>query len=109
MRPRRDATRPTAPEETGSPDPFRDSVEEDPPVAYASPYPSVEIPDLPVADFVLAAGKDRPDAAALVDGLTGETITHGELAAYVDRFAAALHESGLGKGDVVAVFSPNTI
>jgi acyl-CoA synthetase (AMP-forming)/AMP-acid ligase II len=78
-------------------------------VALASPYPDVDIPDLSVPDFVLAAGRERPQAPALVDGLTGETITHGELAAHVDRFAAALHEAGLRKGDVVAVFSPNTI
>jgi acyl-CoA synthetase (AMP-forming)/AMP-acid ligase II len=78
-------------------------------VVFASPYPDVEIPDLPVPEYVLAGGADRPDAPALIDGLSGETITHGELAFYVDRFAAALHARGLRKGDVVAVFSPNTI
>jgi acyl-CoA synthetase (AMP-forming)/AMP-acid ligase II len=78
-------------------------------VAFASPYPDVEIPDLSVPEFVLDGGASRPDAPALVDGLSGETITHGELAYYVDRMAAALHARGLGKGDVVAVFSPNTI
>jgi acyl-CoA synthetase (AMP-forming)/AMP-acid ligase II len=78
-------------------------------VVFASPYPDVEIPDLPVPEFVLAGGAARPDAPALVDGLSGETITHGELARHVDRFAAALHARGLRKGDVVAVFSPNTI
>ena len=35
-------------------------------------------------------------------------ITHGQLAAYVDRVAANLHARGLRKGDVVAVFCPNT-
>ncbi|GAA3176542.1 4-coumarate--CoA ligase family protein [Blastococcus jejuensis] len=74
----------------------------------ASPYPDVEIPDVSVPEFVLAAGRDRPDAPALIDGLKGDTITHGQLAAYVDRVAAALHEKGLRKGDVVAVFCPNT-
>jgi acyl-CoA synthetase (AMP-forming)/AMP-acid ligase II len=78
-------------------------------VVFASPYPDVEIPDLSVPEYVLAGGADRPDSPALIDGLSGETITHGELAAYVDRFAAALHARGLRKGDVVAVFSPNTI
>jgi acyl-CoA synthetase (AMP-forming)/AMP-acid ligase II len=77
-------------------------------VALASPYPDVEIPSLSVPEYVLAAGKERPDAPALIDGIKGDTITHGQLAAYVDRVAAALHAKGLRKGDVVAVFCPNT-
>jgi acyl-CoA synthetase (AMP-forming)/AMP-acid ligase II len=77
-------------------------------VALASLYPDVEIPDLSVPAHVLSAGRARPDAPALVDGLKGDTITHGQLAAYVDRVAAALHARGLRKGDVVAVFCPNT-
>ncbi|RBY93877.1 4-coumarate--CoA ligase family protein [Blastococcus sp. TBT05-19] len=77
-------------------------------MALASPYPDVEIPNLSVPEFVLAAGKDRPDAPALIDGLKGDVITHGQLAKYVDRVAANLHARGLRKGDVVAVFCPNT-
>src|SRR4051812_25088828 len=76
------------------------------PVALTSPYPDVEIPDLSVPAFVLAAGRERPDAPALIDGLKGDTITHGQLAGYVDRLAAALHERGLRRGDVVAVSAP---
>ncbi|HEX2073328.1 MAG TPA: 4-coumarate--CoA ligase family protein [Geodermatophilus sp.] len=74
----------------------------------ASLYPDIEIPDLSVPAFVLAAGRERPDAPALVDGLKGDTITYGQLVGYVDRVAAALHARGLRKGDVVAVFCPNT-
>ena len=48
-------------------------------MALASPYPDVEIPNLSVPEFVLAAGKDRPDAPALIDGLKGDVITHGQL------------------------------
>jgi acyl-CoA synthetase (AMP-forming)/AMP-acid ligase II len=77
-------------------------------VALASPYPDVEIPNLSVPEFVLAAGRERPDTPALIDGVKGDTITHGQLAGYVDRVAAALHAKGLRKGDVVAVFCPNT-
>ena len=75
----------------------------------ASRFPDVEIPDVSVPEFVLAGAAGRADSPALVDGLSGETITHGELAFHVDRLAAALHARGLRKGDVVAVFSPNTI
>jgi acyl-CoA synthetase (AMP-forming)/AMP-acid ligase II len=77
-------------------------------VALTSPYPDVEIPDVSVPEFVLAAGRERPDSPALIDGLKGDVITHGQLAAYVDRVAANLHARGLRKGDVVAVFCPNT-
>jgi acyl-CoA synthetase (AMP-forming)/AMP-acid ligase II len=78
-------------------------------VALASRFPDVEIPELSVPQFVLAGAAERADRPALVDGLSGETITHGELAFLVERLAAALHARGLRKGDVVAVFSPNTI
>src|SRR3712207_1629553 len=78
------------------------------PVALASRFPDVEIPDVSVPEFVLAAGREKPDAPALIDGLRGDVITHGQLAAYVDRVAAALHARGLRKGDVVAMFCPNT-
>jgi acyl-CoA synthetase (AMP-forming)/AMP-acid ligase II len=77
-------------------------------VVLTSPYPDVEIPNLSVPEFVLAGGRDRPDAPALIDGLKGDVITHGQLAGYVDRVAAALHAKGLRKGDVVAVLCPNT-
>jgi acyl-CoA synthetase (AMP-forming)/AMP-acid ligase II len=77
-------------------------------VALASRYPDIEIPDVSVPAFVLGANADHPDDVALIDGMRGDTITHGQLAAYVDRVAAALHARGLRKGDVVAIFSPNT-
>src|SRR3954464_245866 len=77
-------------------------------VALASRFPDVEIPDVSVPEFVLAAGREKPDAPALIDRLKGDVITHGQLAAYVDRVAAALHARGLRKGDVVAMFCPNT-
>ncbi|CCH85768.1 Long-chain-fatty-acid--CoA ligase [Modestobacter italicus] len=78
-------------------------------MALASRFPDVEIPELSVPQFVLAGAAERADRPALVDGLSGETITHGELAFYVERMAAALAARGVVKGDVVAVFSPNTI
>src|SRR3712207_9412138 len=77
------------------------------PVALASRFPDVEVPDVSVPEFVLAAGREKPDAPALIDGLRGDVITHGQLAAYVDRVAAALHARGLRKGDVVAALWPH--
>ena len=76
---------------------------------YRSPYPAIDIPDLAVADFVLARAASRGDRSALVDSRTGRTITYAQLPGLVDRAAAALARRGLGKGDVCAIFSPNTV
>ena len=75
---------------------------------YRSPHPPIAIPDLPLADFVLARARERGARAALIDGVTGRTITYAELADLVDRAASALAGLGLAKGDVCAIFSPNT-
>ncbi len=76
---------------------------------YCSPHPAIQIPALPLADFVLARAAGRGDRAALVDGPTGRTITYGQLSGLVDRAAAALAQRGIRKGDVCAIYSPNTL
>jgi acyl-CoA synthetase (AMP-forming)/AMP-acid ligase II len=75
---------------------------------YRSPRPPVEIPDMPLADFVLARARDRNGRPALIDGATGRIITYAQLPDLVGRAAASLSRIGLGKGDVCAIFSPNT-
>jgi acyl-CoA synthetase (AMP-forming)/AMP-acid ligase II len=74
---------------------------------YRSPHPPVEIPALPLADFVLARASARGERAALIDAPTGRTITYAQLPGLVDRAAAALARRGIAKGDVCAIFSPN--
>ena len=69
---------------------------------HRSPLPDVDIPDMPLADFVLARATARRGRAALVDSITGRTITYGELPELVDRAAAGLARLGLGKGDACA-------
>ncbi|MGD9526142.1 AMP-binding protein [Pseudonocardia sp.] len=73
-----------------------------------SPYPDVEIPEVSLHDFLFGDFGDRADAPAFVDGGSGASITFAELAGMVGKLAAALHERGIGDGDVVAIFSPNT-
>jgi acyl-CoA synthetase (AMP-forming)/AMP-acid ligase II len=75
---------------------------------YRSPHPPLEIPGTPLAEFVLAGAPTRGDRAALVESATGRTITYAQLPGLVDRAAAALARLGLAKGDVCAIFSPNT-
>ncbi|NMH98038.1 4-coumarate--CoA ligase family protein [Pseudonocardia acidicola] len=74
-----------------------------------SPYPDVEIPEVSLFEFLFTAGfGDRAGAPALIDGGSGATISYGELEAMVEKIAAALAERGIGKGEVVGIFAPNT-
>ena len=75
---------------------------------YSSPHPAIAIPDTPLATFVLARAAERGDRPALVDSTTGRTINYAQLPGLVDRAAASLARLGIGKGDVCAIFSPNT-
>ena len=75
---------------------------------YRSPHAAIEIPDVPLADFVLARARERGGRPALIEAATGRTITYAQLPDLVDRAAASLSRLGLGKGDVCAIFSPNT-
>ncbi|MEJ2871740.1 AMP-binding protein [Actinomycetospora sp. OC33-EN08] len=73
-----------------------------------SPYADVEIPDVGLPEFLFSDLGEHADRVALIDGPSGRTMTFGEVATAVDRFAAALGERGLGRGDVIALFAPNT-
>ncbi|KAF0957871.1 AMP-binding protein [Rhodococcus sp. T7] len=61
-------------------------------------------------DFLVAAGR-HPDKAAVVSYSKGtvlpNTVTYGQLAALVDRFAAQLLELGVQPSDVVTIQVPN--
>jgi acyl-CoA synthetase (AMP-forming)/AMP-acid ligase II len=72
-----------------------------------SPFSDVEIPDVPLTDFVLARAGQLGQTPALIDAPTGRTITYAELAESVRAGAAGLAERGFGKGDVFAHFAPN--
>jgi acyl-CoA synthetase (AMP-forming)/AMP-acid ligase II len=58
-------------------------------------------------DILARRAADHPDREALVDHR--HRVTYGELAARVDRTAAALQRLGLGPGDVVTIQLPNWV
>lgn len=72
-----------------------------------SPYPEVEIPDVPLTPFVLEQAERRGEKAALIDGPTGRTVRYRELAESVRRLASGLWKRGFRPGDVLALYSPN--
>lgn len=76
---------------------------------YRSDFPDVDVIDLPIHDAVLGRAAEFGDRPALVDGITGTTVTYAELDRRTRRLAAGFADRGVRKGDVVALYSPNTI
>jgi acyl-CoA synthetase (AMP-forming)/AMP-acid ligase II len=76
---------------------------------FRSPYPEIELPPTPLTPFVLARARARGDKPALIDAVSGRTITYGQLDVAVRRVAAGLMARGLRKGDVFAIYSPNIL
>ena len=74
---------------------------------FRSPYPDVVIPDVPLNTFALRHADRLADKAALINGVTGRTLTYGQLTAAIDRTAAGLASRGFRKGDVFAIYAPN--
>ena len=76
-------------------------------MVYRSPFPEVDIPVVPLQDYLFEHAARWPDKAALVDGPTNRTLTYGQLQGAVQRTAAGLCARGFGRGDVFAIYSPN--
>jgi acyl-CoA synthetase (AMP-forming)/AMP-acid ligase II len=75
---------------------------------FKSPYPNIEIPDACVASFILEHAPGFGAQPALIDGLTGRTLTFDELITAVDRTATGLAARGMQKGDVFAIHCENS-
>ncbi|GAB2639775.1 AMP-binding protein [Kribbella swartbergensis] len=74
-----------------------------------SEFPPVEILDVPIHDAVLGRAQEYGDRPALVDGVSGKEISYAQLDAMSRRVAAGFAELGIRHGDVIALYSPNTI
>ncbi|MEZ4593850.1 MAG: 4-coumarate--CoA ligase family protein [Chloroflexota bacterium] len=74
---------------------------------FTSPYPDVEIPNVPLTEFVLSRTRQFGDKPALIDGPSGRTITYAQLGGAIRLVASSLAKRGFGKGDVFAIYSPN--
>ena len=74
---------------------------------HRSPFPEIDIPEIPLPEYLLQTAKDRLDKPALIDGPSGRTITYGQLAGAIRLVASSLAKRGFQKGDVFAIYSPN--
>ena len=76
-------------------------------IVHRSPLPDIDIPEIPITDYVLKEAARVPDRPALIDGPTGRTYTYGQLSGAIRAFAGGLRARGLGLGDTIALMSPN--
>jgi acyl-CoA synthetase (AMP-forming)/AMP-acid ligase II len=74
---------------------------------FRGPWPDVEIPETALAPFVLRRAADLGSKVAIVDGASGRSYTYAQLADGIRRVAVGLSRRGFGKGDVLAIYSPN--
>lgn len=75
---------------------------------FSSPHEAVTIPETSLAEFVLQRAYEFGDKPALIDGSSGRTITYKTLALTIRKLAAGFASHGFGRGDVLAIYSPNS-
>jgi acyl-CoA synthetase (AMP-forming)/AMP-acid ligase II len=74
---------------------------------YTSPLPAVEIPNVPITEFVLRRVDNHPDRPALIDGTSGRSYSFAELRDVIHRLAGGLTARGFGPGKTLALMAPN--
>ncbi|HXY44097.1 MAG TPA: 4-coumarate--CoA ligase family protein [Acidimicrobiales bacterium] len=74
---------------------------------HTSPLPDIDIPAVPLTEYVLRRVVDLPDKPALIDGPSGRTLTYAQLDEAVRSLAGGLVAKGFGPGDVLALMAPN--
>jgi acyl-CoA synthetase (AMP-forming)/AMP-acid ligase II len=75
---------------------------------FRSPFPEVSVPDVPLTEFVFRRAGRLADKPALVDGVSGRVYTYAQLVEEIRKTAVGLARRGFGKGDVLALLSPNS-
>ncbi|KAK7099195.1 uncharacterized protein [Littorina saxatilis] len=72
-----------------------------------SPFPQIDVPDLPFAEFMFAALREYKDQIALVDFLSGKEWTFRQVIEDSMRIASGLSRLGLRQGDTLLMLSFN--
>lgn len=67
----------------------------------------VNIPSVPIVDYILKGIEKHYDDTALVCGMTGRSYTYADVEKFIQKIGSALNKRGFRKGDVFAIISPN--
>ncbi len=72
-----------------------------------SPRNDVDIPRIDLTAFVLRRAHEMPEKDAIICGATGDRYTYRALVDAIRRAATGFAATGIRKGDVVGIVSPN--
>ena len=75
---------------------------------FENPNSDVVLPKTDLTSVVLEHVDELGDKIALIDGTTGRKVSYKNLEDQINHLAAGLNRIGFKKGDVCAVFCPNT-
>jgi acyl-CoA synthetase (AMP-forming)/AMP-acid ligase II len=78
------------------------------PPVHASPWPDPAVPAISLSECLLATAAESPGRPAIIDAVSGRTISYQELADGVLRIAAGLTALGLRPGHRFAILAPNS-
>lgn len=76
---------------------------------FRSPFPDIEIPEMTLTQLVLRQTRRLASKPAIIDAMSGRSITYGQLEILIRRLAIGLADRGFGRGDVLAIYSPNAL
>jgi acyl-CoA synthetase (AMP-forming)/AMP-acid ligase II len=74
---------------------------------YSSDHPASTIPAVSVTEFALRHAVRLHDKVAFIEGVTGRTLTYGDLAHQIRSLAGGLAARGVGPGTTWAIMAPN--
>ncbi len=74
---------------------------------FKSKVPDIQVPESDLTSVVLTRVDELGEKAALVDGISGRSISYLQLRELIAKMATGLHLRGFKKGDVFATFMPN--
>ncbi len=72
-----------------------------------SPFPDIEIPRVPLFEYVFGRAAEFADKPAMIDGASGRVVTYATMEAEIRALAGGLVARGLAKGTVVAIMALN--
>ena len=76
-------------------------------IVHTSKYPDVDIPSVPITEFVLRHADELADRQAIEEVGSGRGYTFGALKQAIHAFAGGLQAKGIGPGETVAIMAPN--